>query len=278
MQLFYYLYMLQVLKGEVMKVALYQFNPSFGKIEENVSTVIEAVEKEDFDLLVLPEFFATGYQFKSVDEAHSLADRAGKGLTFDKMSELARKKKALIVYGFPELGENGRLYNSAMAVTPDGNNHLYRKIHLFDTEKAFFEPGDTGFVVFGYNGARIGLMICFDWRFPEAARKLTLMGAQVICHPSNLVMPHCPDAMITRALENNVFTITANRIGIENRTDAALVFIGRSRIIGPDGQVLAELGAEETAIASCEIDPALADQKSITPRNNLLEDRRPEFY
>ncbi len=278
MQLFYYLYMLRVLKGEVMKVAVYQFNPSFGKIEQNVSSVITAVDEEDFDLLVLPEFFATGYQFKIVDEATSLADRAGEGMTFKKMSELARNKNALIVYGFPELGENNRLYNSAMAVAPDGNNHLYRKTHLFDTEKAFFEPGDTGFVVFDYNGARIGLMICFDWRFPEAARKLTLMGAQVICHPSNLVLPHCPDAMVTRALENKVFTITADRTGIENRTGSALVFIGRSRIIGPDGRVLAELGPDETAFASCDIDPALADQKGITPRNNLLDDRRPEFY
>lgn len=121
-------------------------------------------------------------------------------------------------------------------------------------------------------------MICFDWRFPEAARKLTLLGAQIICHPSNLVLPHCPDAMVTRALENGVYTITADRIGTENRTGTALTFIGNSRIIGPDGRILAELGRDETAFVARDIDPARADQKAVTPRNDLLGDRRPEFY
>ncbi len=261
-----------------MKVAVYQFAPAFGDIDRNVETVLAAVNDKVFDILVLPEFFATGYQFKNADEAASLADRAGEGLTFRQISQLAAKKKALIVYGFPEVGGNDRLYNSAMAVLPDGGWQVYRKTHLFDMERAYFEPGDTGFFTFNFKGARIGLMICFDWRFPEAARKLTLLGAQIICHPSNLVLPHCPDAMVTRALENGVYTITADRIGTENRTGAALTFIGNSRIIGPDGRILAELGRDETAFVARDIDPARADQKAITPRNDLLGDRRPEFY
>ena len=121
-------------------------------------------------------------------------------------------------------------------------------------------------------------MICFDWRFPESARKLALLGAQIICHPSNLVLPHCPNSMVVRALENNVFTITADRVGVENRTGEKLEFIGKSRIISPDGTVLGELGTEEPGFLAVEIDPALADDKNVTPRNDLFDDRRPEFY
>ena len=121
-------------------------------------------------------------------------------------------------------------------------------------------------------------MICFDWRFPEAARKLALLGAQIICHPSNLVLPHCPDAMVTRALENCLFTITANRVGSENRIEKRLQFIGHSRIIAPTGKILAELDDNNEGFIMVEIDPKLADDKAVTSGNDLFKDRRPEFY
>jgi predicted amidohydrolase len=261
----------------LVKVALFQNSPVFGDIEKNVDSVLAAAEDRDFDLLVLPELFATGYQFISVEEALSLADPAGEGFTYEKMKKLAADKKALVVYGFPEV-DKGRLFNSAIAVFPDGRFHKYRKIHLFNTEKEIFEPGREGFSVFEYRGAKIGLMICFDWRFPEAARRLALDGAQIICHPSNLVLPHCPDAMITRALENNVFTITCDRIGMENRTGQSLTFIGKSRIIAPDGRILGGLEEDEVGWLEVEIDPQLADNKQITPRNEIFSDRHPEFY
>jgi len=260
-----------------MLVSLYQNNPVFGEIEKNVDSVIKAVENQSFDILVLPELFATGYQFRSFDEAKMLADRAGEGYTFEKIRKLSAQKDALIVYGFPELSEN-MLFNSSIAVFPDGNYHSYQKIHLFNTEKRIFQPGRTGFSVFEFKNCRIGMMICFDWRFPEAARRLALDGAQIICHPANLVLPHCPDAMITRALENNVFTITCDRIGSENRIGQELLFIGKSRIIAPDGNILGELGGDDCGFACAEIDPQLADNKQITPLNEILGDRRPEFY
>lgn len=260
-----------------MKVALFQNSPIFGQIEKNVDSILSAVKDREFDLFVLPELFATGYQFINAEEARSLADTAGRGYTFRKMKELAAIRKALIVYGFPELNE-GKLFNSSIAVLPDGDFHIYRKVHLFNTEKEIFEPGKDGFSVFEFNDAKIGMMICFDWRFPEAARRLALDGAQIICHPSNLVLPHCPEAMITRALENNVFTITCDRIGTENRTGQPLTFIGKSRIIAPDGRILAQLGSSETGFAEAEIDPQVADNKQITPHNEILSDRCPELY
>ena len=260
-----------------MIVSLYQNRPSFGEIKKNVKTVINAVSDREFDILVLPELFAAGYQFKDTAEAYSLADPAGEGGTFEKIQKLAVEKNALIIYGFPEKAD-GRLYNSSLAVLPDGNYHLYQKVHLFDTEKAIFSPGQTGFFVFEFRQTGIGMMICFDWRFPEAARKLTLDGAQIICHPSNLVLPHCPDAMKTRALENNVFTVTCDRVGSENRTGRQLKFIGKSRIIAPDGEVLGELGTDDPGFLSADIDPQLAANKQITLNNEILSDRRPEFY
>jgi predicted amidohydrolase len=153
----------------------------------------------------------------------------------------------------------------------------YRKVHLFDREKDLFEPGDRGFTVVAVSGVRLGLMICFDWIFPETARALSLMGAQVICHPANLVLPHCPQAMITRCVENRVFAITANRVGIEARAGEELRFIGTSQVISPRGEVLVRAGGDEV-IQIIDIDPAAADDKMVTRVNHVLADRKPAFY
>jgi len=260
-----------------MLVSLYQNDPVFGEIEENLEEVLEMTEEESFDLLVLPELFASGYLFESKVEARQLGSKAGEGRVFEALADLASKKNAMIVYGFLEL-DGKRIFNSASAIYPDGEFKTYRKIHLFNTEKEIFDPGDTGFFVFDFKDARIGIMICFDWIYPESARKLALLGAQVICHPANLVLPHCPAAMITRALENKVFTVTADRIGEESRAGNDLRFIGQSRIVAPNGKILGELGDDRPGLITAEIDPQLADNKRITTRNDLLSDRRPEFY
>lgn len=260
-----------------MIVSLYQNNPRFGKVADNLDQLLRAVGPHKFDLLVLPELFATGYLFADFNQAFLLSDEAGKGYLFESIRKLAAEKNSLIIYGFPER-RGKRLFNSSIAVFPDGQYLLYQKSHLFDTEKEIFSPGESGFSVFSFRGARIGMMICFDWRFPEAARKLTLLGAQIICHPSNLVLPHCPDAMITRALENAVFTITANRIGEEKRPGLTLRFIGKSRIISPAGAILAQLDSEQTGFIAVDINPELADNKLVTANNDLLADRRPELY
>jgi predicted amidohydrolase len=121
-------------------------------------------------------------------------------------------------------------------------------------------------------------MICFDWIFPEAARSLALQGADLIAHPSNLVLPYCHAAMATRALENGVFVATANRVGTEDRAGRSLTFTGGSRVIDPRGRVLAAAGtaSEETIVV--ELDPAAARDKTITAHNDRLGDRRPELY
>ena len=137
----------------------------------------------------------------------------------------------MIVAGFAEQAVQG-LYNSAAAVSAAGVIQVYRKTHLFADEKMLFLPGDTGFRIFEDAGARIGMMVCFDWYFPESARTLALAGVQIIAHPSNLVLPHCQIAMVTRCLENHVFAVTTNRFGIEALGDGrSLTFTGESQVL-----------------------------------------------
>jgi predicted amidohydrolase len=151
-------------------------------------------------------------------------------------------------------------------------------VHLFDREARVFAPGPDPFQVFAWGEWRVGLMICFDWIFPEAARSLALLGADLIAHPSNLVLPYCHAAMVTRALENGVFVATANRVGTESRAGRSLTFTGGSRVIDPRGRVLGAAGTatEETLVV--DLDPAAARDKMITDHNHRLADRRPALY
>lgn len=261
-----------------MKVAIFQFHPVFGDIEENLKKIERAVQSAEFDLLVLPELCTTGYQFSSYEEVLKLSEAIPNGSTTERLETLTRKKNAFIVAGMPEK-DGTFLYNSAVLVGPDGYKGKYRKIHLFDEEKLFFRKGDLGFPVFDIVSAKIGLMICFDWIFPEAARTLALKGADLICQPANLVLPYCQDAMITRAIENRVFTITANRIGTEKRGGKpALSFTGMSQIVSPKGERLLQFSRTEEKLRIVDIEPSQARDKWITPRNNLFEERRSEFY
>jgi predicted amidohydrolase len=122
-------------------------------------------------------------------------------------------------------------------------------------------------------------MICFDWWFPEAARTLALNGADIICHPANLVLPDCQKAMVTRSLENAVYTVTANRVGSESRGGKEeLVFTGGSQVLAPNGERLLGLSKEKEEISAVQIDVKKARDKSITSFNDRFKDRRPEFY
>jgi predicted amidohydrolase len=122
-------------------------------------------------------------------------------------------------------------------------------------------------------------MICFDWIFPETVRTLALNGAQLIAHPANLVLPYCPDAMITRSIENRVFTATANRTGKERLScGEELTFIGGSQVTGIDGKRLGRLSRHEENVLVVEINPAEADNKAITDKNNIFTDRKPGLY
>jgi predicted amidohydrolase len=261
-----------------MKTAFYQFNPAFGKKEENIQKVVSALKEADMDLLVLPEFFATGYQFISHEEVSALSESIPEGNTTKMLDELSRERGIYIVAGLPER-HGDTFYNSAVLTGPDGYIGTYRKIHLYSEEKLYFSPGDTGFRVWDTKTGKIGIMICFDWFFPESMRTLSVMGAEIIAHPSNLVLPYCPDAMPTRCLENGVFAVTANRTGVEKRKkNEALTFIGQSEIVSPKGEIIVRALKDEETMMIAEIDPKSARNKTLNPFNDIFKDRRTEKY
>ena len=259
-----------------MKVGFLQTSPVFGKKEENIDTALAKINPLDADLVVLPELFSTGYQFTSKEETLALAEIVPDGQTTRVLINLSKEKDLYIVAGLSER-ENGRCYNSAVLVGPHGFIGCYRKLHLFYNEKKWFEPGNVELNVYDIGLAKIGIMICFDWFFPEVARNLALKGADIICHPANLVLPYCPQAMITRCLENRVFAITANRIGTEKRSEERLTFIGTSQIVGTKGEVLYRASSDRDETIVVEINPMNARDKQVTPVNHLLNDRRLEF-
>jgi len=260
------------------KAGFCQFQPEFLAKEKNLETMVKLVSETRADLIVFPELATSGYTFLRTAEIDQVAESFRKGLTYIVMKKAAWDNNCSIVTGFAEKDGN-YLYNSAMLVNPDGSSFLYRKTHLFLDEKKFFTPGDTGFQVFtAKNDVKIGLMICFDWIFPEAARTLMLNGAQIIAHPANLVLPWCQQAMLTRSLENRIFTITANRIGLEKNDNLSLKFTGQSQITSPFGEKLLQADDSHPMTGVIEIDPTAADNKSITAANDLIADRRQEFY
>ncbi len=260
-----------------MRVGVVQFNPLFGGVGRNIAKAISLVRPLKADVWVLPELFATGYQFVDREEVKALSEEVD-GPTVDTMIRKARELGCWFCGGFAERSGE-RVYNSAFLAGPHGLAGLYRKTHLFGREKELFSPGDRGFEVHTAAGVRVGMMICFDWVFPESARTLMLGGAQVILHPSNLVLPHCPEAMKTRALENRLFTVTANRIGTESRVPGeSYTYIGQSVVWTPRGELVLGLGVDEERAAVVEIDETLALDKRVTRFNDLAEDRRPEWY
>jgi predicted amidohydrolase len=260
-----------------MKVGFVQFEPVFGDIGRNIEKVEQLLEGTNAELVVLPELFNTGYVFTSREEAVELSEAVPGGRTTEALCRIAREKSIHIVAGLAEKAGD-RIYNSAVLVSPEGYRGTYRKIHLFGEETIWFEPGDRGFQVYDIGTCRLGIMICFDWFFPESARILALKGADILCHSANLVLPFCQEGMVTRCLENHVFAVTANRIGMEKRGERCCSFTGGSQITGPNATVLYRAGSSTEEVAVVDIDMAAARDKKLNCYNDLFKDRRTAFY
>jgi predicted amidohydrolase len=260
-----------------MRVGYYQFRPMFGKVQQNVKKVVNSLQDVKADLIVLPELAFTGYYFQNKNELKSLAEDPVKSATVEALVKLCQENNFHLVTGFAEKSRD-KIFNSALLIGPNGIEHTYRKLHLFNEEKKYFDAGDIPLQVNIVKEVKVGMLVCFDWVFPEAMRSLTLQGAEVIAHPSNLVLAFCQEAMITRCLENRVFAITTNRFGADKRPHGELKFTGKSQIVAPGGVLIQRAASQREALFITEIDPALSHQKNITPMNNLIEDRRPEYY
>ena len=259
-----------------MNVAIVQNHPVFGDLRGNAERLLAMIESEKADLYILPELAFSGYQFLSKAEARSLAETVD-GPTVGLFRKAARDKNACIVFGFPEISD-GELYNSSLAVLPDGSDCLYRKTHLFYKETLWFKPGTTGFPIFEFLGTRVGMAICFDWFFPESFRTLALGGADIIAHCSNLVMPYCQHADYAAAVQNRVYIATANRVGVESREPESLTFTGGSVLVSPRGEYLLTAPTDRETILVARVDPELARSKRINAINDVFAERKPEHY
>lgn len=260
------------------RVGYYQFAPAFGRVQENLDRVARALRGCEADLVVLPELALTGYQFADRAELLSLAEDPQHSRSVERLVALCAQEGCYLVTGFAERGPGETCYNSALLLGPEGLLHVYRKLHLFGTEWDVFTPGDVPLQVQMVRGVRVGLMVCFDWAFPEVARALALRGADLLCHPANLVLTYCQQAMLTRCLENGVLAVTANRCGAEVRPHGTLAFTGQSQVAAPHGELIHRAPPEADELFLVEVDPACARAKYLTARNHLLADRRPEYY
>ena len=250
-----------------MRVGFVQMNPKLLHVEENVDRALRFLERSKADLTVLPELFNTGYNFSSRRQVEKVAERIPSGYTSQRLLEVSGDRGMTIVAGVAERRGNS-FYNSAV-IARRGRAFTYRKVHLFSKEKKFFKPGNE-FRVFG----DLGVMICFDWFFPESARTLMLKGAKIIAHPSNLVLPYCPHAMRTRCIENHIFAVTADRVGRERE----LRYIGKSEILDPRGRILYCASSNREEVVVRDIDLREAANKRLTPMNHVIHDRKPEAY
>jgi len=195
-----------------MRLAVIQFTPVFGAKEYNLEKISKYINEIEADILVFPELAISGYFFQSREEVKEAAENFN-GKTIGNLHELSIKFNKTIVIGFPESYEN-KLYNSVAILFPNtALNKCYRKTHLFYKERFCFDKGDTGFFVIEDkdNDINIGTMICYDWRFPESARILTLMGADLIVCPSNLVTDVWQSVIYTWAVGNRDDLAGANR-------------------------------------------------------------------
>ncbi len=259
----------------MVKIGVAQTEPRVGALGFNLQSLdatLQEADKASIDVLVLPELANSGYAFESKEEAAECSENIPNG-DFSKKLLSWSKPNRLVVAGICERQHN-TLFNSAGVFCNGRHIVTYRKAHLFNKEKKWFTPGQLEPPVSTLGEYSFGVMICWDWIFPEMTRILALKGAQVILHPANLVLDYCQNAMQTRALENGVFTVTANRIGQER----GLVFTGKSQITDNRGRVLLTMLENKSGVESVDINPRDADNKNLTQANHLLNDRRPEIY
>ncbi|MFX1449491.1 MAG: nitrilase-related carbon-nitrogen hydrolase [Promethearchaeota archaeon] len=262
----------------MLKACAIQFEPLLNDLEGNRKKVekllTNAFKNTNSKLYVLPELAFSGYNFQTKDEVRETSEPLNNSESCELLKEIANQFNIYIVTGINEREKN-RFFNSAVAINKNGIVMIYRKLQLYAREKEFFTPGNKPLQIFSIDNVKIGVMICFDWFFPEIPRTLALQGAHIICHPMNAVIPdgaYLGDNFHSKW--NRVYIILSNRIGKEGN----LTFIGRSRISDPTGKVIVKASSDSEEIISAEIDPKLAENKNINQFNHLINDRRPEFY
>lgn len=225
-----------------MKVELIQMAGRDGDTAYNLERTLEAIHScsPDTDLVVFPETQLMGFPTEH-NIAHIAEPLDGPAIT--AVAQAAKETGLGVVVGLAEAGEEGRFYNTTVLITPEGIALKYRKTHLWSSDKGIFTAGDR-YATTLFKGVRVGLLICFDIEFPETARALGQLGADLILVTNGNMDPYGPThrtAISGRAMENQAYAVMVNRVG---SGDGNLVFAGGSAIVDPYGQLLCEAGRE----------------------------------
>lgn len=251
-----------------------QFDIINGNVDANLDTaftLLEGLAGTGTDLAVLPEMFSSGFENECIG-LHALRTPE----VLERMRNFAVEHSMALAGSLPEAAEDGRVFNTLYFIDRDGQvKGAYRKLHLFrlTMEHESFTPGDK-IVAADTSFGKVGLMVCYDLRFPELARRLFLDGVRLFIvsaqWPSSRVM-HWQALIRARAIENQSYMICCNRTG----ADADLEFPGCSTIVGPLGEVLAKAGTDPCGITA-DVDIAAAEQAAeLIP---IKSDRRKDIY
>jgi predicted amidohydrolase len=266
------------------RVGVIQFDPQLGDVEGNLRRCLAHLEEaaeRGCALVVFPECALSGYMFGDAEAAARAAIEVPGPATDALVAACARHGLHCVV-GMLER-DRAVLLNTALLLGPGGIVGAYRKSHIACIGvDCFTTPGGEDYEVFDTAVGRIGLQICYDWRFPEITRVLALRGAEIVAHPTNSpvasrdLADYLPRA---RAVENAVYFLTANRVGVEGET----TFFGRSQVVDPFGTVIAQADDASELLICADIDLDLARQKTKEPGEGqyavrLFADRRPELY
>jgi predicted amidohydrolase len=275
------------LGSEAIRVACLQMQPEIGQNEKNLQRSLELCGQavaHGAKLLVLPELCNSGYVFESRTEAREASEEIPTGPASSAWVSFCRDNDVYLVAGIAERAGD-RLFNSSIVIGPEGHIGTFRKVHLWNRENLFFEPGDLGFPVFHTPIGRIATFICYDGWFPEAYRACALQGADIICIPTNWVpipgQAEGSPAMATvlaqaNAHSNSVYIAAADRVG----TERGQPFNGQSVIVSYTGWPLAgPASPDEEEILYADMDLGMARvARNWNDFNQPLRDRRPETY
>lgn len=230
-----------------MKVELVQIAGRDGDTAHNLERALAAIADcaADTELVVFPETHLTG--FPSEDNIAALAEPLD-GPTVSAVQRVARERNVSVAIGIAE-ADAGRYYNTTLLIAPDGIALKYRKTHLWASDRGIFTPGDR-YATALWNGIRVGLLVCFDIEFPESARALGQLGAELIIVTNGNMDPYGPThrtAIMARAMENQAYAVMVNRVG---HGDGGLVFAGGSAVVDPTASCSARPGAKNAGRSS----------------------------
>ncbi len=258
-----------------MRVAGIQIDIALGQPEvnrEKVAAMIRTAAAKGAGIVVLPEMWNTGYALERLEHISDTAGEPSKAL----LGTLAKELGIDIIGGSVASQENGKFYNHSLVINRRGQLvHTYEKVHLFrlmDEEK-YLQPGKEA-KPFSLAGARWGLIICYDLRFPELSRKLAVAGAEVLVVPAQWPktrLYHWRSLLVARAIENQQYVVAVNRVGFDDKNE----FAGHSMVVDPLGEVLYEAGEKEVVfMVDMDMDKVAAVRRSMP----VFADRSPECY